>query len=107
MIRFKPGASLEGVQPETLEAIAVAARVYAKHGIDTLVVTSGTDGKHMVGSLHYKGLAVDLRTRNIDPYVLHLIMRDLQKELAPRGYDVIFESTHYHIEFDPKPRKES
>ena len=33
------------------------------------IITSTTDGKHKKGSLHYLGLAVDLRTKDLTPIV--------------------------------------
>ena len=73
-----------------------------------MVITSGRDGTHKVGSLHYYDKALDFRTK-------HLIEKDktaltvtVKKRLGP-DYDVILESRgktneHLHVEHDPAPR---
>ncbi len=71
------------------------------------VITSGNDGTHMQGSLHYRNLAIDLRLPSkynglsAADMIVHNKLADL---LAP-DYDVILEETHIHVEYDPK-RKE-
>ena len=58
----------------------------------------------MDGSLHYKGLAVDLDTAgDLDGHLW-----DLHGFLAinlASGYDTIFERDHIHVEFDGKGAK--
>lgn len=70
-----------------------------------VTVTSMTSGKHNVGSKHYQGRAVDVRTRDKTPAQIAAI----KKEAARRGFRVIDERTrpagqkvwggpHLHIE---------
>ncbi len=80
------------------KAAVVADGVYNKFGAE-LVITAGTDGKHMDGSLHYKGLALDFRTWNLNGREKDVI-DDLRKELG-QDYDVVLEGDHIHCEFDP------
>ena len=68
-----------------------------------LVVTSGAEGQlgdgiHRKDSLHYQGLAVDIRIRD---YVWCLI--EMLKKRLGVGWDVVEEGDHIHIERDPKP----
>jgi hypothetical protein len=67
----------------------------------TLVITSGTDGVHSSGSLHYKGKAIDCRTRffSVNEKVA---VRDMVAQALGDDYDVILERTHLHIEYDPE-----
>ena len=74
--------------------------IYAQSGY-LLVVTSITDGTHMDGSLHYKGQAVDIRTRDIATPVLNLIVKNIKESLGA-DYDVVLERDHLHLEYDPK-----
>mgnify|MGYP001568085421 CR=1 FL=1 len=73
---------------------------YEKAGYP-LVITALTDGKHMEGSLHYKGQAADLRTRDIATPVLNLIVKNA-KEALGKDYDVVLEGDHVHLEYDPR-----
>ena len=107
---FKKGVSLKDIQPQTYIAICVAERQYHKYGYN-LIVTSVNDGKHKKGSLHYKGLAVDIRIKNImsdigaKPIAAIEKLTDILKNiLCHLGYDVILEleKNHIHIEYDPK-----
>ena len=97
---IKAGVRAAGLQPEILLAILEAREIYRALEVD-LVITSLRDGKHMKGSLHYKGLAVDLRTRDLCPINRATATRRLKGALGPE-YDVVLESDHIHIEFDPK-----
>jgi len=92
------GARLAGLQTEALAAWMVAASVYAAQGEDCRL-TAGTDSKHMPGSLHYVGLAID-----IGPPPAHKkapVLAALKLALAD-DYDVVEEGDHLHIEFQPK-----
>jgi hypothetical protein len=80
-----------------------------RHG---LIITSAADGKHSYKSAHYRGDAIDLRTwttstsgEQISVYLKRQLVRILQRDLGP-GYDVVAESTHIHIELDPKTPEE-
>lgn len=64
-------------------------------------MTEGTGGKHGVGSLHYVGLAADLRTSNVPAPFVGVIAVDLRMALGAE-YDVVVEETHLHLEFQPK-----
>jgi hypothetical protein len=97
MIKIKTG-----VKPRNLIIAAAIANVAQELNI-TLTVTSGIDGKHMVDSKHYIGEALDIRTRGVESY-----RKDVIKNLKIRlgmDYDVIDESDHIHVEYDPKITK--
>ena len=66
----------------------------------TAIITSTTDGSHMSGSLHYKGLAVDLRTRDLSLDVQKRYYFALNYALL-KLCDVVFESDHIHVEYSP------
>jgi len=63
-MKLKPGVDVLGIKPELLLGLQVAEAVYARHRVE-LVVTSVTDGQHRRGSLHYQGLAADLRVHGL------------------------------------------
>lgn len=81
--------------PELRDKLPALDQVYAEFGTE-MVITSGKDGKHSEGSLHYEGKAVDLRIWN----VLQVLVEKLHEELGP-DYEVILEKDHIHIELDP------
>jgi hypothetical protein len=82
-------------------AFIVAGEVYHEHG-ENCVLTSGTDSKHGEHSHHYKGCAIDLRTRDIpDDAVKQRIVEEIQFRLQSQ-FQVILEGDHIHVEFDPK-----
>lgn len=103
-MEFKEGVSIKGIQPEIILALLLTEPIY-KQRLLTMWVTSVTDGEHMEGSLHYKGLAADLRTRNTG--LARSLYNDIKKRLTPLGFDVLLEnegeeSEHLHLELDPK-----
>lgn len=99
-MRLKPGVSIAGLRPELAIALHIAEAVYEDHGSE-LVITAGTDGTHSPGSLHYVGLAVDLRTTNVPSGRLDSIVNGLRDALGAE-FDVVKESDHIHLEFQPK-----
>jgi hypothetical protein len=99
-MRLVLGARMRGLRVETLFAICVASEVYQRHGFE-MDITSGVEGKHSRGSLHYAGAAVDLRIKNIPTEVVLTIVDDI-KERLDTDYDVVLEGNHIHIEFQPK-----
>ena len=102
-MKLKEGVDPTGIQPELLLAIMAAKEAYRDYGYD-LVITSLTDGKHSRTSLHYSGCAVDLRTRHMGTEEDKAEIATLIKDSLGPDYDVILESTHIHIEWQPKRR---
>lgn len=97
---IKQGVKAAGLQPEILLAIAEAREVWREFDAE-LVITSLLDGRHMKDSLHYKGLAVDLRTRHLLKPDRATAAARLRVALGPE-YDVVLHTTHIHVEHDPK-----
>jgi uncharacterized protein YcbK (DUF882 family) len=87
----------DGVTPKNLVIAAAAANVASELGC-TIMITSGTDGVHKVGSFHYTGEALDFR---LPPVPIHLFVAAMQQHLG-RAYQVIVETDHIHVEYDPK-----
>lgn len=100
MLFIKPGVRITGMRPEILLAVVAAERVYAQAGFDC-TITACVDGRHTTGSLHYAGAAIDVRTRNVPADRLPKVAGQIRECLAG-DFDVILESTHLHIEFQPK-----
>lgn len=97
MIKLKAGVVVTGITPEILLAIYIAKTVYDSCDEPSMTITSVTDGKHRANSLHYKGLAVDLRLP-----ILQMAVMDKLRVALGNSYDVILEKTHIHIEYDPR-----
>ena len=91
---------MQSLQPQIVLAVVVASSFYKDFGYD-LVVTSFSDGIHSPNSLHYSGNAVDLRTRNVREVDMMPIIGGIRRALGS-DFDVIFESDHLHIEYQPK-----
>lgn len=99
---LKSGVTLGPVlKPTTRRIVDAAEYVFGRYGI-TPVITSGTDGQHASGSLHYSGDALDLRRWDADAKgVTNSVVSELIWYLGD-DYDVILERDHIHVEFDPK-----
>lgn len=100
MLFIKPGVRITGMRPEILLAAVAAERVYDKAGFE-FTITACVDGKHTTGSLHYAGAAIDIRTRHVPADKLPNILSQI-KECLAADFDVLRESDHIHIEFQPK-----
>lgn len=97
---IKHGVDVRGLQPEMLLAIQESREIYRAFGV-AFVITSVKDGQHMPGSLHFTGQAVDVRTRHLHTDSRALVAEAINRALGTQ-YDVVLESDHIHIEFDPK-----
>ncbi len=97
-MKFKVGVSIAGVRPEISIALQVVEPILEKYGQEA-VITSCMDGKHKRASAHYTGRAVDLRIWDITDK--RKCVLDMQDALG-KDFDVIMESDHIHLEFDPK-----
>lgn len=101
-IEFLPSVNLK-VTPQILAALKLMESIWARYGY-ILVVTSANDLTHSPGSLHYKGEAVDLRSKGLPLNVKDAILNDLQRTfptsqnwyaiLEQRGGD----NEHYHVQ---------
>ena len=105
MISIKAGASIRGIRSEMLLALQIVEGVYAQHQIP-LVITEGTGGTHSEGSLHYVGLALDLRSSNVSDNLKAGIVSEL-KQLLGAEFDFVVEGDHFHVEFQPKAQVHS
>ena len=101
MIRIKSGPTgcrIGGLRPEAIVAVLITNTVYAKNDLD-LRWTACVDSKHMPGSLHYVGLAIDIGP---PPANLQVAMLQTLKEALGDDFDVVAEGDHWHVEFQPK-----
>ena len=99
MVYMKRGVFLSGTHPCLFEMIDAAKRAYYPLGYD-VTITSGCEGTHSRKSLHYKGLALDFRTRMLDEDE-RIEVEDSLRDILGDDYDVVFERDHFHVEFDP------
>lgn len=98
-IKYKPTVSVKGIDGRLLAVIFEVNRILEKYQRE-LYITSICDGKHMTGSLHYKGLAFDFRYPTKDETTLRYIITELRASFDI-FCDIVLESDHIHIEFDP------
>jgi hypothetical protein len=96
---LKNGTDFKGLKPEIILGAMVAHDVYTEHGY-VFCITSGLDGKHKEGSLHYVGMAIDLRTKTMPKEMVEKIAQEIRTDLNEQ-FDVVVEVDHIHIEFDP------
>jgi hypothetical protein len=102
-LSIKPGVELSDLDLTMADAIPLIARVFDAFGYKA-TITSARDGKHMTGSLHYEGKALDWRTWSDDHGTQ---MRDgIKKQICDEimrdcpWIQAIPEATHIHTEFD-------
>ena len=94
---IKAGVDISRLRPEIRKKLNEIARRVWSIEQEELVITCTDGGNHCEGSLHYAHLAVDIRRHKKGQHVTS----DLVGKLGD-DYDVVLESTHIHIEYDPK-----
>ena len=110
MLSIKHGVDLVGITVPMLMATMVVNSVYSHYEAEC-TITTGRNGVHMRGSLHYAGNALDYRTKNIaEDSVKTAIYKDIKERLGMQ-YDVVLHPYvnegnpgHLHIEFQPKEK---
>lgn len=100
-IQLKSNIDVRGVQSELLVGLLVAEGVYAEYDVD-LIITEITGGHHSKHSVHAFGFAADLRTWNLPAGTDLQEVTDKIQERLNDQYDVVLETDHIHIEFDPR-----
>jgi len=94
------GASVRGLGAEMAIAWTIIMAIFERHGV-TARLSSGVDGEHMRGSSHYRGHAIDISKRDV-PSQAHAQLGQAMSAALGDEFDVIEESTHWHIQFKPK-----
>lgn len=97
LFSIKPGVRVFGARSELVLGLQIVANVYAAFGFDC-VVTSIMEGTHSRASLHYTGVAADLR---LPPSRAVELVAAMQHALGD-DFDVVLEADHVHVEFQPK-----
>jgi len=82
------------LQPVARKGLGKIAKLFQANGED-LFITSLRDGNHSPGSLHYDGLAFDIR------YPHSATVQQIKDKLGP-DWDIVPEPDHIHCEYDPK-----
>lgn len=97
-MKIKSGVILNGLQTPMRKVLINAEAIWKELGQE-LVITSGLEGTHSAGSLHYYGYAVDLRTRYFDLDQIDQAANALITKLG-YGYTVVVHETHMHIHYN-------
>lgn len=95
---------LEGVHPQLVDLVGRLGVIHKVLFGEDLVITSGKDGKHVAGSLHAAGRAVDLRTKDKTPEqvtVLLVVIAYAAGELPLACFDErqVPGGPHLHLEW--------
>ena len=93
---LKAGVDISRLNREPRRSLRLVTVILAGFGGE-LIITSTYEGTHGEGSLHYSNDAYDIREplKNSASAVMQL------KASLGSDYDVVLESDHIHIEYDP------
>jgi len=101
-MRLKEGVRVINMQPGLCLGLMMAESVYKDYG-RLMTVTSLNDSNHSPTSLHYSGNAADLRTEvaGIDFETAEGMAAEIKERLGV-DFDVVAESDHIHLEYQPR-----
>jgi len=100
-VRLKAGVRLTDLSPQIVLAAMIVREAY---GSASCTITSANDSKHSTLSLHYKGQALDFRTKDY-PGNKQALVTSIKERLGA-DFDVVLEALgtdneHLHLEHDP------
>lgn len=103
---LKAGVRLTDLCSQMVLADSIIKEVFRNFGVPC-VITSANDSKHSATSWHYKGRALDYRTKYPGLDGREQELRDEVKEALGPDFDVVLEAVgtdneHLHVEYDPK-----
>lgn len=102
---LKDGVRINGghFEPEIVRILDAARDTAPMMERGTVWITSANDARHNDDSLHYKDKAFDIRIFNIigDVHREAKLWAERMQEVLGSDYDVIYEKTHIHVEFQP------
>lgn len=98
-IRMKSNVVITSLHPKMIRLLDALVDVWP---IQTMWITSGSDGEHSPGSKHYADplQALDLRRWGLPPDFIHDWPR-LGYFLGLDDFDFVVERDHLHVEYDP------
>lgn len=99
MFGFKPGVKINGIKPELVFANQVVSSVFHHFGY-SCQCTSGLEGKHSKKSKHYTGYGADYGIKHVKPDDVEKVYNMICEQLTDE-FDIVLETTHIHVEFDP------
>lgn len=85
-------------------ALLIVDGVYARMN-RKLTITCTGQGSHSPTSLHPWGFAFDARTRTLSITQQRKALQEIETMFKGTGFQIIFHTTHFHIEYDPKDWK--
>lgn len=90
--------------PKTVILACAVINSANKLDLPDMLVTSGNDSKHMIGSKHYIDQALDFRTKHLTKSQKHSLVAEVKSRLGS-SYDVILEfeggnNEHLHCEYE-------
>ena len=106
MIIVKQGASIKGCRKEILEALPRIDPIFSREKVDTVVTSGKEKYRHSAKrSAHYRGDAVDLRSKHRPTDRKHPVLAFIAQELGD-DFVVLFEAEgkpweHYHVHWSP------
>lgn len=110
--RFKRGVDFRRLSGQTVLALVVAHDLNPKQEMWVTSIAD-SDPDRVSKSKHVVGDAFDIRTRGYTKQEIESWASLLQNTLdtglinGKRQYDVVVESDHIHVEFDPAPYRDS
>lgn len=94
---IKQGVCISKLNREIRRALSAVDKVFSLYGFE-IVITSTFEGNHDAGSLHYSNDAFDVRRPEKGD---NKLVSEVKNKLGT-CYDVVEESGHIHIEYDPQ-----
>lgn len=93
--------NFKNINPKLGSSFDTIKSVFSAYNDEMLITSANDSTEHHRWSLHYKGEAIDIRTKSLQKARQLAIVKQLKVKLG-KTFDVVLEDDHIHIEYDPR-----
>lgn len=104
-MKFKPGVRIDGLRINVQKDLLTLEEVFRGHDLEFVLTSTTDDSPPRPLPAHREGRAVDIRARQVNPYLLPVIKKEIETALKGKVIVKVLIAypetarTHIHVEW--------